>query len=193
MDLADCWRDSAPGRWLSSRLPTLSRGSADSERTFRFRRKLIGITLVLAAAALAFWAQNLARVSAIRDWERTHGPGEKVWNSALGARGFAPVRDPRLLQKDSRKLPMRLDSEGSIWISPDSEWITIFSNPDQTLPIAIYCWDCAHPPSDWESLGDGWEAFDSALQRIDRVLGGRQKEILSKKSVKIIDPREILY
>jgi hypothetical protein len=135
---------------------------------FRVPRRAVGGALLVAAAGLGFWAQDLSRFEALWDWEHGHFPGPIVWRHALGGRGFQSV-DPASSfgARATRTLPATLDAAGAIWVSADSEWLAVWSRPTEAIPMELYCRECRFPPSAWQPGGRGWQGFEQALAHAD--------------------------
>lgn len=155
----------------------------------RWRAGLMGFAFLAIAGFLAWGAQEAAYSEAFNDWEHHRIPSEKVWIHALGSRGLTSPSSPEILHKALRNLPSLLDAAGSAWMSPDSEWVVVFENPDQSVPQKLYCRSCRQPPPKWEPMGIGWSGFDQIMARLDSQPAPK----LVKKALKFHDPREIQY
>lgn len=148
----------------------------------KHRRLIAGAAALVLALTLAIWAHDASREEALRDWERSHPPSPAIWQHALESHGYHGLSDAGAVQRASRKLPMNIDSENAVWMSPDSEWVAVFSPAQQ-----IYCLDCrARPPESWDFVGAGWSAFDPTLSRLKPPRKPAARPIPR-------DPRQILY
>jgi hypothetical protein len=154
---------------------------------------LLGISFLSAAGFLAWGAQDLSYSRAFEDWERHRLPSERTWIYALGSRGWHESSSNELTHKALRKLPTTLDSAGSIWASPDLEWIVVFTDPLQTVPEKLFCRECQKPPERFVPLGTGWPGFDLAMARLEKVKNRVVLATKVRKSYKFIDVREIHY
>jgi hypothetical protein len=183
------------GRWLSRgipalpkkphwRLPSLSRG----------KRKLIaGGILLISSACAAVWAEQVARSSALDEFEHSRMPSAKVWNYTLESRGYQKLKDAWLIQKAIRRLPANLDQPGTVWSSRDSDWIVVFVNPDQGIPETVFCYQCKTQPSDWKPMGMGWPAFDRTLTESDAYTASAKVRVKPKIPAEFRDSREVRY
>jgi hypothetical protein len=149
--------------------------------------------LLLTSLVLGAWAYDEASSDAMKSWERRHPPGTKVWEHALGSRSLgAPGRRSRGAQA-ARILPVRLEPEGTAWISGDGGWVAVFSAPEVDPPYRIYCRDCDTAPASWDPAGRGWDALERVLARIDQTAKPPVASRRLQKPQNRQDPREILY
>jgi hypothetical protein len=158
-----------------------------------------GALLLLSSAGLGVWAHDLSQTDALRGWERSRSPSERIWLHALGSRGFKrldPEKDGTLMHRALRVLPGTLDAAGSAWLSSDGAWALVFVNPDETVPFRVFCLQCRKVPERWDPLGTGWKAFDLTLEKVDHALTQRPHEAAvptRPNPARARDPREIRY
>lgn len=173
-------------RWVSKGISKLPKNFGIEKRISpTLKNTVVGFLSIALAGLLAWGAQGLSHSEALKDWESQRLPTEQTWKYALGSRGWAAPGDSRLVQHALRKLPSTMDREGAVWMSPDSNWLTVFRSSEATLPQAIFCRNCLQPPTSWEPLGIGWSGFDRVFQRLDQAP--------QVKTPKFHDPREIQY
>jgi hypothetical protein len=181
---------------ISARVRALSPGRGASShaaaRVIRFRKRLGGLALVMTALTLGFWAHDLAQAEALAGWLRGHPPSARMWRHALLSRGLHELQGAGLLQKTVKTLPTLMDEEGAVWVSADVNWIAVFEKQSTGVPQAVYCLECTRPPLGWAPAGNGWDAFDPVLAKVDQAVAGR---VAPKRAVSGVkrDPREIVY
>ena len=169
-----------------------------------FRRKAQALLLIIAAIGLGIWAKETTELEALQSWQLSHLPQRSVWEHGLGARGFKPLNELRLLQEVTRSLPTSLDDLGTVWISSNSYWVAIAlpAKEKEALPqeaperLQIYCLKCTKSPMEWknwETLDRGWTGFEKSLSRIDRLPKQATLSQSPRKKQKVWDPREIRY
>jgi hypothetical protein len=183
------------GRWFSRGIPALSKKPRWRLPSFgRGKRKLIaGGLLLVSSACAAIWAEKISRSTALDEFEHSRTPSSKVWDFSLQSRGYRKLKDAWLIQKAIRRLPATLDTPGSVWSSRDSDWIAVFVNPEQSIPEAVFCFQCEAPPSDWKPMGMGWPAFDRTLAESEAYVAAVKARVKPKKPVEFRDSREVRY
>lgn len=149
--------------------------------------------LFLVALTLGAWASELSQTEALSGWLATHPPSEKMWRHALLSRGLKEIDNPSTAQKAAKALPSLVEAEGNVWVSEDSNWLALFHPSNSGRPIAFFCLNCLNLPKSWASSGNGWEAFDPVLDRIDRAAALAKTTVTAKKVLIPRDPREIVY
>jgi hypothetical protein len=182
---------------ISVRIPTLPR---DPLATQRFRRHLLtGASLAFALGA-AIWAHELTRDIAWEEWENSRAPSVRAWEHGLGGQGFRHLVAPDEVRKADRKLPLRFDHPGAIWVAGDSSWIAVFGDGSSSgtaggEPFRLYCsGDCHTYPTTWSPVGSGWPAFDALLARLEaRPPQITAPGVKKKKPGNNRDRREIQY
>lgn len=158
----------------------------------RKRRMAAGALLLAGSAVTGLWAYDQSVADGLSQWKRTHFPSRGAWIHALGELGYQNVSDPGALAKALRNLPSQIDSEGSVWSSPDSSWIAVYDTGEHGLLLQGYCLTCSKPTRAWEPLGTGWDGFDSALER-GRRAAEKLRPLAHPRKEEPIDPREIRY
>lgn len=157
------------------------------------RKRLFSALLLGSSLLLGVWANELSELEAIKKWERTHLPSERLFEFAMGSRGLRGVSEPRQLQKLIRSITTHLDATGSVWLSSDLNWVAFYSNPDQGIQVQFYCLECLKLPQNWQPVGIGW----LALEQVTGVLDQRKSEIhlSAVRNPKTVfrDPREVVY
>lgn len=157
---------------------------------YKARKTLLGIVLLISALGFGLWAHDLARSDALWDWEHHHFPSSEVWTHGLGSRGYRPLQKQDTVEKLMRIIPAKREQTEEIWISENAEWVAIFTNQDQAIPMKAFCRSCQTIPNQWEPLGSGWVAFDQTLSKIDQSHSGGLARV---KTQVHFDPREIHY
>lgn len=191
MDFAHTLRGFFPLDWLSIRIRSLQ--AKLSEEPYRgHKRKFLAVAFLITSISFGILAFGQAREEAIKSWERAHLPSLQVWVLALSTRGYRTLSDIGEIQKLARSLPTTLDSEGSIWVDRDLNWVVLYHDINQALPAHIFYRDIRKKPEAWSPRGIGWAHFDSTLNEVDAMLAKAPK-ILRKKAEPITDPREIRY
>jgi hypothetical protein len=151
-----------------------------------------GALLIAGSALTGLWAYDQSVADGLSQWKRTHFPSRGAWAHALGELGYQNVLNPDALAKALRMLPSQIDSDGSVWASPDSTWFAVYGTGEHGLLLQAYCLACSTPARGWEPLGTGWDGFDSALAR-GRKAAGIKGPPVRKRKEEPIDPREIRY
>lgn len=159
----------------------------------RLKGGILGGAFILIAAILAWSAQDLTYSHALSDWERSRLPSERTWAYSLAKFGWVSPPVSKITHQALKKLPASLDMAGSVWASPSLDWITVFSDPNQTVSQKVFCHDCSKVPERWEPLGAGWAAFDQVLARLEKIQSTPRTPQKVKKVMKFVDSREIHY
>jgi hypothetical protein len=159
----------------------------------RFKSGIFATAFFAIAGILAWSAQDLTYSHALRDWERSRLPSDRIWTYALGNHGRIVPPLSAVVHQALKKLPASLDSPGSVWASPGLEWIVVFIDPNQTVSHKVFCRDCKKPPERWDPMGTGWSAFDQIMERFEKAPVPSLSDRKSRKTIKFVDPREIHY
>ena len=154
----------------------------------RASRRVRGVFLLFTSLVLGAWAYNEASSDALKSWERSHPPGLRVWEHALGSRSLVTPPKKSKVSQAQRTLPARLEQEGTAWISGDGGWVALFGAPDANPPFRLYCRTCEIAPPSWNPAGRGWDAFEKVLTKLDQTTKPK-----ASRPVPASDPREIRY
>ena len=133
-------------------------------------KTLTGIALLLLSFLIAQGAHEASLSTGRGEWERQHAPGLKIWEFALGSRGYKPVTQEYAFLKKTRFLSA-LDSSAKFWLSPEQACIALFEQQNET-PSKLFCAIAkakSGGSSGWEPIGTGWPGFEVALARIDQM------------------------
>jgi hypothetical protein len=106
-----------------------------------------------------------------------------------------------LLQQAARSLPALLDSNSSVWISPETEWIAVLhpfgQENSSSESFSIYCLRCKTLPKNWDAAGSGWLGFEAVIQKADKTIERNRAETKTPASQPKKhfppDPRELRY
>lgn len=159
----------------------------------RLKGGLFAASFISVAGVLAWSAQDLTYSHALSDWERSRLPSDRTWTYALGNQGWSSPSPSPTVHQALKKLPASLDRAGSVWTSPDLEWIVVFTDPNQTVSHKLFCHDCKKAPERWDPAGVGWSAFDQVLEKLERTKATRSVAQTKRKTIKFVDSREIHY
>jgi hypothetical protein len=199
MVLVDRARAALVSRGFPRRIRFLPKSSALlAGRSALSSRLVRGVTWLSASILLGLWAHGASMSDSIRTWKLEHPPSERVWNASLRTLSFVPVRDPLLVQKALRALPLNLDSRGSAWNTQDGNWVAVLR--DSGAPPLLFARNQDRSrrklpiPAAWQNAGLGWDGFESALKRIESIPFPQGAPVLpARRKMRTRDPRAIVY
>lgn len=120
----------------------------------------------LLALGFAWVAHERSTRAGRKDWLRSHLPSSALIDSALAAQGFQHIRDPAILDKVWRNLPVTVTSEPEAWHHTDQTAFVFYvpdTSPDLYSPRLYVASGVRTLTRSWEPLGLGWEGLDRAL------------------------------
>jgi hypothetical protein len=158
-----------------------------------------GIALIAVSAVCGYWAQASARDQALAHWRHEHRPGLAVWKHALESRGWreAATASPEF-SRVYRSLPTVIEEAGQVWELPTAPCLAVYTGQG-TAPLALFCqptvagaWPALRARGEpWEPLGQGWAAFEAALDRADQR--PKPDAPVARTRAEYRDPRAIQY
>jgi hypothetical protein len=159
----------------------------------RLRGVLTGGAFIVVAGILGWSAQELTYSQALQDWERQRLPTDRIWNYALGNRGWTVSQPSPISHQAFKKLPASLDAAGSVWASPDLEWVIVYHDSNHPTPYQLFCRGCRTAPERWDPVGTGWSAFDRIMKQAETTKAKPIQALKRTKKAKFVDSREIQY
>ncbi len=173
------------------RLPRLPAGS---------RRTVVATTLIALSLVAGIYAQGSAERNALARWKKENPPRTSVWKHALGSRGWREVDSKsKDYNRIYRSLPTVIEEAGQAWFLGTAPCLAIFGVTEQVNPVSIHC----RPDSSgelpklhargeaWQPLGQGWPAFEVAMERVDRL--PKPATLRRKTQSEYSDPRALNY
>lgn len=157
------------------------------------RRWLKPLLLLVSAGQSAIWASQVSEKRALKTWLESHLPSDRVFRTAMEARGLRLLGGLQRVHKALRTLPLAVDDSGMVWMSSEPLWVAYFMASANGSSARIYCGQCQDLPKTWHALGVGWEGLETAQKAIEEK-NSRMNGGVSKKSIQSYrDPRELIY
>lgn len=148
---------------------------------------------LVLAGILALGALSLSRDHAQREWEERSFPPAPLLDRWLGSEGYSLLKDPALIQRWIRFLPIRAESRFAIWRDETGGsfliWIPGSGEPRVYLSRNL---KDRRIPTRWSPLGAGWSSL-SELSAILQAKAAQTPTAPPKRAREGADPRAFHY
>src|SRR5438132_1657306 len=120
----------------------ISKGLQELQKTFikkfRHQERILSISSLVLALCFGNCAQNASEREALRRWERSHIPSDKVFEYSVGSQGWRLMVQSKVVEKLIRGTPATIDEKGAVWVNENWNWILFYSGSSETVQAQFY-------------------------------------------------------
>jgi hypothetical protein len=177
-------------------------GNAGRVPCAQYQKKITALMLFSLSGVLGVWSHRSSQNEAIQKWEKTFTPSRSAIEALMKGLGLKKLEEANDMQRAIRKIPARLDQEGSIWYAQNAQsaqnaqWAVFFFGSDDVIQMQAYCSSCDQYPEQWQPLGMGWRGLEALIQLLKQKKTTPpvvQSMAQPKKKPVFRDPLELRY
>ncbi len=196
MELTDIRSYFRSESWISTRISSVS-GSLGKKIRLPQNGAINGILYFLLSGLLGFTAFQWAQDDILSQWRKSHFPSFALLKGSLAGLGWSEMKDPAMVQRAMRSLPVSTDQSVRLWYTSDLEWLAVFarSGQEEESSLRTFCRSCLSTAQEWVPASLGWEGFEEVLKAIEKKKSKDQliPQAAGHKKLEARDSREIIY